>query len=177
MKRELRSAVEQLVESQRSDEAIHEARKSIKRVRATLRLIRKGVPDITRRDEALLRQSGRLLSPQRDTDALLETARDLCSHYPRTRKKEMCEALSQHLATNKARAQRAATVAKTRTQAVEALQAMRRSAKRWDLKHARFSVLAKGLKRVYRAARKAIPGRERVRTARRFIIGASGSKS
>jgi CHAD domain-containing protein len=158
--KELHSAVEHLVGSEGSDEAIHEARKSIKKVRAALRLIRKGAPDITNRVDERLRRSGRLLSPLRDADAMLQTAADLCRRDSSTRQEEACAALRRHLATNKARAYQPARLGWTRAQALEALGAVGRSAKYWDLSGVRFPVIARGLKRVYRDARQAMPGVE-----------------
>jgi CHAD domain-containing protein len=159
---ELRSAVDRLAESDSAEGAIHEARKSIKKVRAAVRLIRKCTPDVTGGDENRLRRSGRLLSPLRDSDALLETARDLCRHGGGAHDEEICAVLHRHLAANKALAFQPSRIGRTRTRVLEALTAVHGSAKYWNLRAARFPADAKGLKRVYREARKAMPaGRER----------------
>jgi CHAD domain-containing protein len=157
--KELKSAIDQLGESEGREGAIHETRKSVKKVRAALRLIRKGAPDVTDRDRQRLRRSGRLLSPVRNTEALLQTARDLCRDDLGTREKEMCAALHRHLAANKARAFQPSTLALITTQALDALRSVRRSSKYWNLRAARFPLVARGLKRVYRDARTAMPGR------------------
>ena len=160
--RELKSAVDRLDEWEKPGEAIHETRKSVKKIRAALRMIRKGAPDVTDRDTKRLRRSGRLLSPLRDTDALLETARDLCRDDLSALEKEMCAALRRHLAANKAQAFQPSRLGRSRTQALNALGSVHRSSKHWNLRAARFHLVARGLKRVYRDARKAMPGtRER----------------
>jgi CHAD domain-containing protein len=155
---ELRSAVDQLAEPESAEQAIHEARKSIKKVRAALQLIRKRAPDVTRGHRNRLRRSGHLLSPVRDTDALLQTARDLCDEDAGAQDEPLCAALHRHLAANKARAFQPSALGRTRRQALEDLRAIHRSARHWDLRAVRFPVIAKGLKRVYRDAREAMPG-------------------
>ena len=55
----------------KQDEATHEARKSVKKVRAALRLIRPGMAKSFSEEDARLRQVGRQLSELRDADALI----------------------------------------------------------------------------------------------------------
>src|SRR5579862_779145 len=59
-----------------SDRTIHETRKELKRARATLRLLRECFGDLVyRRENALLRDVARTLTPVRDAKALFETLR------------------------------------------------------------------------------------------------------
>ena len=76
----MRAAIDQLAGMDVSEDAIHEARKSVKKVRAVLQLLG-GDLDA---DGGLkrLRRAGRLLAPLRDADALLTTARELCARQP-----------------------------------------------------------------------------------------------
>src|SRR5262245_53924237 len=54
--------------------AVHEARKSLKRTRALLRLIRPALGEsVYRRENGQLRDAGRLLSASRDRDVMRET--------------------------------------------------------------------------------------------------------
>lgn len=56
------------------DRAVHEARKSIKRVRSALRLARGGIgAEAFQRENALFRAAGKLLGPARDAEVLYET--------------------------------------------------------------------------------------------------------
>lgn len=60
------------------DERVHEARKSLKKVRAVLRLVRKEIgEDVYKRENVALRDAGRRLSPVRDAQVLVETASKL----------------------------------------------------------------------------------------------------
>lgn len=65
-----------------SDKAIHQARKSIKRARATLRLVRDAVPEaVFDRENRALRDIARSLSAARDSAVMLETLNRLEKLY------------------------------------------------------------------------------------------------
>ena len=56
------------------EKAVHEARKSFKRLRALLRLIRYGISDVDyKRENLCFRDASRLLSGARDSAVMLET--------------------------------------------------------------------------------------------------------
>lgn len=55
------------------DEAVHEARKSFKMLRAVLRLLQKPIGDAYDDDNAFFRDLGRTLAPLRDTFVVIET--------------------------------------------------------------------------------------------------------
>jgi CHAD domain-containing protein len=58
--------------------ALHEARKSVKRIRALLRMVRKTIPKETfDRENQFYREVGRALSPGRDAEVLVLTAKKL----------------------------------------------------------------------------------------------------
>ena len=63
------------------DEAIHEARKSIKKVRALLRLVSAELGGTYPRENARLRDIARRLSEFRDAFAIIETFDDLKKKY------------------------------------------------------------------------------------------------
>jgi CHAD domain-containing protein len=61
-----------------SDDAVHDIRKSLKRARASLRLLRDSRTDASyRRDNALLRDAARPLTPLRDAKILVELVHEL----------------------------------------------------------------------------------------------------
>jgi CHAD domain-containing protein len=61
-----------------TDQAVHEARKGVKRSRAILRLLRRVVGNLTyRRENKLLRDAGRPLTALRDAMVLIETLQQL----------------------------------------------------------------------------------------------------
>src|SRR4051794_26191676 len=76
---EMESAGDQLSGDRKKnrDEAIHEARKSIKKVRALLRIMGAELGDIRRRENTRLRDIARRLSEFRDAFAIIETFDDL----------------------------------------------------------------------------------------------------
>src|SRR3954469_6516498 len=64
--------------------AIHEARKSIKRLRSLLRLTRHQIGEhVYRRDNAAFRDIGRRLSSARDSRVMLDTLADVSERHPR----------------------------------------------------------------------------------------------
>jgi hypothetical protein len=63
-------------------DAVHDARKRLKKARSVLRLVRKGMgKDTYKREKNALRDIGRLLAPARDGEAYRETLADLTEHY------------------------------------------------------------------------------------------------
>jgi CHAD domain-containing protein len=63
-------------------EAVHEARKSVKKIRAVLRLLRKDLGETSRVQNRQLRAIARQLAPLRDVDATLEIMESLRAYYP-----------------------------------------------------------------------------------------------
>src|SRR4051794_37633719 len=75
------AAIIQHLENQRHDqqgEAVHDARKELKKTRATLRLLRSQLgKKIYRRENGALREVGRVLSPRRDAQVLAKACAEL----------------------------------------------------------------------------------------------------
>jgi CHAD domain-containing protein len=65
------------------DEAIHEARKGVKKVRALLRLVQSVLGDSYRTEGRVLRKAGRTLSELRDASSVIEILNQLQEKYPR----------------------------------------------------------------------------------------------
>ncbi len=64
------------------DRAVHQARKAMKRLRAVLRLVRDSIgDDVYRAENALLRDTARLLAPMRDGAVITEAVRDLRDRF------------------------------------------------------------------------------------------------
>ena len=150
VRKELRAAVDQLSAEQAPEEAIHEARKSIKKVRAILQLIGKDIHAGHALDD--LRHAGHLLAPLRDADALLGSAKTLCARDGRSRPEQACSALRQRLTDEKARVRAAEKGVKRR--AVESLADTRRSSKKWDWNNVGSSAFETQLRRSYKKARR-----------------------
>jgi CHAD domain-containing protein len=76
--RQLAEAIAGLGRRDPSDRAVHEARKELKRARAALRLLRRCIGDTAyQRENALIRDAAKPLTPLRDAKVLLETLRRL----------------------------------------------------------------------------------------------------
>jgi CHAD domain-containing protein len=79
---ELDRAIGGLLHGSDVDIAVHEARKSMKRLRAVLRLIRDELGDERyRRENELLRNTARLIGPVRDSTVLTETVSTIRSRF------------------------------------------------------------------------------------------------
>jgi CHAD domain-containing protein len=90
-RRQLRHAIKTLDERpQGLDQAIHEARKRLKRVRSLYRLVSSEMPKFSSRENARLRGIAKSLSTLRDAAALVETATYL---HDRARDTDEAEAL------------------------------------------------------------------------------------
>lgn len=84
---QLEKAIQQLSESfeQQPEDAIHDARKRLKKSRSLLRLVRKSMPKETYKYEKnILRDLGRSLAPARDGEAYRETLSTLLDIYELT---------------------------------------------------------------------------------------------
>jgi hypothetical protein len=150
VRKELRSAIDQLRSEQSDNEGIHEARKSIKKVRAVLQLVGDEVK--AGRARKRLQKANHLLSPLRDADVLIETAHNLCSQDAGVSAKA-CDAIGSELAAEKTRLQRDAHGTQTRSEAADILDRVRRSAGKWQWREAGFAVFADEIRRTYKEAR------------------------
>jgi CHAD domain-containing protein len=136
-------------------EAIHETRKSLKRLRALLRISRDGIGDDTYRlENSSFRQTGRQLSGARDSKVLVETLDGLGSRAGDELAPDTTAPLRSHLESEHERA--LATVAQNGV--VEAVLTELKSARdrtaRWTLEVEGFDALSPGIERIYRRGRK-----------------------
>lgn len=134
-----------------TDDAVHEARKSLKRLRALLRLTRRGLGrDVAGRENAVLRHAGRLLSEVRDATVLLETFEGLVEQGE---SESVRRALQRHQRLVRTRVlERGDAV----TPAVTDLHEVRDRVSRWPLDADGWVALEPGVRRAYRRGRKAM---------------------
>jgi CHAD domain-containing protein len=163
VRKQLRAAVERLT-SDASDEAIHDARKRIKKVRAILHL---AGTDLTG-DRALkqLRRGSHALSPLRDMEAMIEVARTL--RPSRRTDQTTTGVINRQLTTEKTRLNTTARRNAVRAETARALDRLRRDARDWHWKHIDDALLAKALKRCYKRARNAMKDARTERQEERF---------
>jgi CHAD domain-containing protein len=132
------------------EEAVHEARKDMKKLRAVVRLVRTEIgDDVYRRENACFRDAGQELSGVRDADVMLATLSKLEQEIPADAEGDLRQALEAH---------KLRTAAGTRGQAAvqvaEILNTARRRIGRWPLDEDNFDAVAGGLERIYRRGRK-----------------------
>jgi hypothetical protein len=144
-RKELDSATDCLT-GDSSSEAIHEARKSIKKVRSVLQLVGDALD--ASRGVKHIREASHLLSPIRDAEMMIETAKTLGSNR-NLRLSSVIESLRSRQATLAAAADRD----HIRSRAAQSLDRVRRKARDWHWDDTGFSVLATAITRSYTRAR------------------------
>jgi CHAD domain-containing protein len=140
------------------DEAIHEARKSVKKTRALLRLMRPEMDDVYRRENARLRNIARRLSAYRDRAAIIETFDALKLKYQDELKGATLASIRRALVRGKREQQRGATLRAALRRIAAGLRAAAGRTARWPLKSDGFEALEPGLTATYRGARGAMAG-------------------
>jgi CHAD domain-containing protein len=147
-------------------EAVHEARKSFKRMRAVMRLARDELgDDVYRAENGFYRDTGRELSAARDAQVLRETLDDVMRRYRKEIDEDAFAGLREALAADAEAAQEriasdAGTVEAVRT----SLDAARDRVATWPLpEEADAGVLAPGFDRIYKRGRRALKAAERDR--------------
>ncbi len=150
--KEVHSAGEKLGQSPLSSEAVHAARKHIKKGRALLRLVQKDLRGGARNAEQRLKASGRSLSQLRDATAMIGTARELCAPHGQKLAMSACELVSENLVEHEARLKR-----RHKLMAVAArkqLKLISRSARHLRVKGSDEAVLKRGIRHAYAKAQR-----------------------
>jgi CHAD domain-containing protein len=136
------------------EEAVHDARKDMKKLRALLRLVRGELGEKTfRRESAAFRDAARELAGVRDADVMLATLGALEERYPDELPADAAGGLRQALEAHKLR-----TAAGARGQAAKGaiaiLSEARGRVKDWPLEQDGFETFEAGLRRTYRRGRR-----------------------
>lgn len=154
---EIDSAIENLRVTQPSkrDDAVHEARKSIKKLRGLVRLLMPGLGPAGKQENIALRDLGRTLSEVRDAAAMIETVDLLGKKYhdnPAVAKLAPVRALFVKR-RNAARAQ--GDSSPSAEEGIAILRRLRRRLNNWNI-GIEFVSMAPGLKTIYRRGRHAL---------------------
>jgi CHAD domain-containing protein len=132
------------------EEAVHEARKDMKKLRAVVRLVRDEIGDnVYQRENACFRDAGQELSGIRDADVMLATLAKLEEEIPEAAVGDLRQALEAHKLRTAA-----GTGGQASVQVVEILTTARRRIGRWPLDEDGFEAVAGGIERIYRRGRK-----------------------
>ena len=156
LRERIAKALEALGGTKLSDEAVHSARKELKKARATLRLLRDALGDVVyKRENAALRDAARPLSEVRDAKVLLDTLDRLVERYGASARALQLDGLRralrwEYVATRRRIMQQPAALKPQR----DALRRIYERSARWPVWHHEWSVIGAGLKRVYREGRK-----------------------
>jgi CHAD domain-containing protein len=135
------------------DDAIHEARKSVKKVRAILRLMRGELRGTYPMENRRLRDVARRLSVYRDGSVMIETLDQLGEHHKDDRSARALAAIRRSLLENKRRQQRGSRMTNAMRRAGEALLAASARVNRWRLVMDGPVALAPGMETAYRRGR------------------------
>jgi CHAD domain-containing protein len=138
-------------------EAIHDARKCGKRLRALLRLARAGIgDDVYRRENAAIRDAAKDLSGLRDAEALLETFARLQASFADEVDWRRLVGVRRALVARRGQLADDGTLPRRIAGFGEELRAVRDRLPSWPLAGLDFDDLASGFERSYRRGRKAM---------------------
>jgi CHAD domain-containing protein len=139
--------------SRNQDEAVHDARTSLKKIRAVLRLVQDEIAgDVFQQENVCFRDAGRHLSAVRDAAVMLETFDKLTerssAQLAADAFTELRKTLRQSSTTRRVEKQKAlAVVART-------ISAARRRVEHWPINHDGFSALGPGVERAFKRGRR-----------------------
>jgi CHAD domain-containing protein len=152
---EIRFAVEQLSGRKGADrdEAIHEARKSVKKIRALLRLVQAELGNTYRFENTRFRDVGRRLSEFRNAAAMLELLDSLEKKYKDKLKARALDSVRRGLVARKKQIEREGRIDDAIERLVEALIAANQRIKTWPLRNDGFAAISPGLQKAFRRGR------------------------
>jgi CHAD domain-containing protein len=156
LREEARHAVTQLTTSEDRHEAIHEARKSVKKIRALLRLLEPQLGNVSRNANRRLRDLGRTLSILRDTAAMVETFDQLAAQYPGEMGLNRFAGVRERMVEASKTAMLGADEKALASTAVTEFRKLARQVNLWRLSGEGFAVVAASFNASYEAGRKAL---------------------
>jgi CHAD domain-containing protein len=149
--------------SKSRDEAVHEARKSIKKIRGLLRLVRPELGRAFGEENKRFRDIGRQLSQIRDATALLEIFEDVLRERKQALDGNRFAALRRGLKREKQKTDEQLDIEKVIQRASGTLHSAARRLKTWPLHDGGFGAIESGLKQTYRDGRKALAKAEKTK--------------
>jgi CHAD domain-containing protein len=139
-----------------SDETIHEARKSIKKVRAILKIFEGNTSRDLNHGNKRLRKANRVLSRLRDADARLEMLGKVKAKNPALFDEHTFARLRRELVGRKRRARDVAERKDALAAVAKHLKAARRTVRNWKTGRRGFGGLLRGIRASHRRGRKAL---------------------
>jgi CHAD domain-containing protein len=141
-----------------SSRAVHAARKSLKKARTGLRLLRPTLAaSIYRRENVALRDAAHSLNEARDASVLLQTLQSLRSHESSLRSSTTLAELARELQSSRSRAEARLHSRPVLDSLRQALKQAERRARDWPVGRHGWTVLGPALRRIYRSGRRCTP--------------------
>lgn len=138
------------------DEAVHEARKCIKKARAALRLVRDELGTTAyAKENARFRDAGRALSSVRDAEVCVRTFESVSPKLAKKEPPERIMTVHHALLSRRGEARERADHSKDRANAMRLLGSVREALPGWKLARDGWAALERGIKQVYRQNREA----------------------
>lgn len=138
------------------DEAIHEARKSLKKVRGALRLVKPEMRNAYRKENDCFRDLGRQLSDIRDAQAIAEVFEIVVQRCGDDGRKSAIDALRRGIESAKRETEQSINVDRLILSTLDFLHSARQRVAEWPLRNDGFEAIAEGLKLTYRRGRRAL---------------------
>jgi CHAD domain-containing protein len=136
--------------------AVHESRKSVKKVRAILNVLEQSGAEIPRKDQKRLKRAGRELAALRDAAAIVETFDTVRRRYPKRLPEHTYGILRRGLVRAGEQQERRARRDGVVADAAEQLDKTRRAAKRWTARAFGLPELIPVIAASYRRSRRAM---------------------
>lgn len=152
-------ALEQLTTAPEGrDEAVHDARKRFKKIRAVLRLVRDEIgSDVYQRENVCYRDAGRQLADIRDSFVMVETLDNLTQQYADALNGNSYDELRKKLAAEHDAIKRELLDHnQTMSRVAATIQKARQRVESWPITHNDFPAISGGLKRVYKRGYKGL---------------------
>src|SRR5262245_41993904 len=136
--------------------SVHEARRSVKKVRAVVETLREAGADVPRKDRRRLRKASRKLSLVRDSAAIVDTFQKFRKRYPKRLAEHTYGILRRALLDARERGERSARREGILDQVANQLDKTRAKAKRWKAPALDVLALIDVVALSYRASRRAM---------------------
>jgi CHAD domain-containing protein len=155
---ELDSATQELSrnDGKKRDEAIHEARKSVKKIRGALRLVQADLGATYRKENRRLGDLGRKLSEFRDAAAIIETFNSVIEKHNGSLQSNALSSIRNGLEKSKRETEEASHIGEVVKNAITTLGGMKKRVSAWPLKADGFGAIEPGLKARFRRGRKSM---------------------
>lgn len=153
---QLRTSMQALSQGAKLDEAVHEARKSLKKTRSILRLGRSALEPAYGDANAKLRELGRKLSPVRDAAALVEMVEHIQRDEQDPRAKAAVERVLKTLRDREEKTVQELVGSGEKGRVAEALNEIISDSAAWPVEKIDFGVIVEGMKTTIKRGKRAL---------------------